>query len=383
MSTAPAGLSSVGRSLSLVGRSLSLVGRPLSLVGRPLSLVGRPLSLVGRPLSLVGRPLSLVGRPLSLVGETPLPCWETPLPRWETPLPCWETPLPRWGDPSPSLGRPLSLVGRPLSPSSGAFPQPGGRSPPIHSASPSIDRTVVRRSRSGENRNELRGRGTSITPGRSQPGDHPRTRGERGVGASPGGLTGGSSPHARGTGAERPADRPTARIIPARAGNGEVGLEQDGLGGRIIPARAGNGSRRSPASREPSDHPRTRGERVSMIMSSTSLAGSSPHARGTACLAAEGPGGRRIIPARAGNGWSSRTAPSRPTDHPRTRGEREQFEDEKVKLDGSSPHARGTEPPLGKRRRRPRIIPARAGNGTFSAPSARWLADHPRTRGER
>jgi hypothetical protein len=77
-------------------------------------LTVRLMSTAPAGVSSVGRPLSLVGRPLSPCWETPIPVGETPIPVGETPIPVGETPIPVGRPLSPS-GRPLSLLGGPRS----------------------------------------------------------------------------------------------------------------------------------------------------------------------------------------------------------------------------------------------------------------------------
>ena len=118
---------------------------------------------------------------------------------------------------------------------------------------------------------------------------HPRMRGERNGKARRKGVEHGSSPHARGTPGRHPVPGRDARFIPACAGN--------------APGRP-RASERRPV------HPRMRGERSSSPSSSGGSSGSSPHARGTRRIDAEGIGCGRFIPACAGNacyGGSLRT----------------------------------------------------------------------------
>ena len=110
--------------------------------------------------------------------------------------------------------------------------------------------------------------------------------------------------------------------------------------------------------------------------------GSSPHARGT--LAGDG-GGRRlggIIPACAGN--TSFSAARRPSlrDHPRMRGEHDNAIWFQGFPKGSSPHARGTRRQGGGHGHPRGIIPACAGNTAEPSDSGRLFWDHPRMRGE-
>ena len=152
----------------------------------------------------------------------------------------------------------------------------------------------------------------------------------------------GSSPHARGT---------------------LLQLGNLGGHGRFIPAYAGNASARRYKWPEWPVHPRMRGERISTARGSNSAPGSSPHARGTRRPRVHGQHRRRFIPACAGNAPPARRRACPPTVHPRMRGERMAQADDGIKLDGSSPHARGT-----PNRQRHRI---------------HRRAVHPRMRGER
>ena len=175
-------------------------------------------------------------------------------------------------------------------------------------------------------------------------------------------MTDGSSPHARGT---------RARENPHYSQQW------------FIPACAGNAKSESEACRKRSVHPRMRGERPGTSTDSSTIDGSSPHARGTRCTYPR-PGKKdRFIPACAGNALSGSTwTPPRPV-HPRMRGERTTSGLVLVTTCGSSPHARGTPDQGVFVLFRFRFIPACAGNASV------WLYDvwqapvHPRMRGER
>ena len=130
----------------------------------------------------------------------------------------------------------------------------------------------------------------------------------------------------------------------------------------IIPACAGNTCRRN---REPPntwDHPRMRGEHGYVEGIELCEAGSSPHARGT----------------------PPRCARSRPCtwDHPRMRGEHKFTPSSPRKPMGSSPHARGTQRRTERLRRVYGIIPACAGNTRPCVTAGPRCGDHPRMRGE-
>ena len=190
--------------------------------------------------------------------------------------------------------------------------------------------------------------------------DHPRSRGVYTKGSSCRITDAGSSPLARGLQLGRCRAAPGRRIIPARAG----------FTGR---------SRRTAAKRV--DHPRSRGVYTPSSGPPSPPSGSSPLARGLRRGGAGRPGGRRIIPARAGF-TCCRAAPGcTASDHPRSRGVYTKGSSCRITDAGSSPLARGLQ--LGRCRAAPgrRIIPARAGFTGRSRRTAAKRVDHPRSRG--
>ena len=191
---------------------------------------------------------------------------------------------------------------------------------------------------------------------------HPRMRGERLLLKVGGVERHGSSPHARGT--RRAARRPVAA-------------------GRFIPACAGNAGACAWWRPPQPVHPRMRGERSPSEFPLSHRYGSSPHARGTHGCQQIDKGGRRFIPACAGNATSSAASRALASVHPRMRGERRLAERCSYTPDGSSPHARGT--PVGGRHvdTDQRFIPACAGNATTWVSPASVRPVHPRMRGER
>ena len=109
--------------------------------------------------------------------------------------------------------------------------------------------------------------------------------------------------------------------------------------------------------------------------------GSSPLARGLLVGVLTGVVAFRIIPARAGF-TAGRRARRRPAgDHPRSRGVYDDACGGPGVSGGSSPLARGLRRQQGRRRRRSRIIPARAGFTVRDRPGGRGWGDHPRSRG--
>ena len=153
------------------------------------------------------------------------------------------------------------------------------------------------------------------------------------------------------------------------------------MGSRIIPARAGFTGCASTTTTSDPDHPRSRGVYHDPLPGWACDAGSSPLARG---LPAEGrcvPLRGRIIPARAGfTPGSTRTRRFSP-DHPRSRGVYPGFYENEEVLAGSSPLARGLQPPTQPWCSPVRIIPARAGFTYVLEITLRGIEDHPRSRG--
>ena len=192
---------------------------------------------------------------------------------------------------------------------------------------------------------------------------HPRGRGER-LFSSPhrASLTG-SSPRARGTHEARSADSATVRFIPAGAGNA-------------------NQHRASAAAR--AVHPRGRGERGSAVHTGTHHRGSSPRARGTRLRDGVRGVRMRFIPAGAGNAARNAGRGSRPSVHPRGRGERHLMNQSPTDGRGSSPRARGTPSFMRKKASLLRFIPAGAGNAIHhTATITRNGGSSPRARGTR
>ena len=253
--------------------------------------------------------------------------------------------------------------------------------------------------------------------------DHPRSRGERGVTFSLTMLRDGSSPLAWGTGDQGRSRGNGKRIIPARVGNGiaspaQIASASDhprsrgervkfgpieiasfgssplawGTGHprrlwiddrRIIPARVGNGNRHLGQLAVLQDHPRSRGERSGPSLNPHTTCGSSPLAWGTGPRASRRCGGRRIIPARVGNGSRGERFAQGAADHPRSRGERQRPRKRTSCKIGSSPLAWGTAGTGSSAPSSCRIIPARVGNGQARPIRHTFQPDHPRSRGER
>ena len=130
------------------------------------------------------------------------------------------------------------------------------------------------------------------------------------------------------------------------------------------------------------DHPRIRGEHIKISVTADTKKGSSPHTRGAPLDVQAGLTRGGIIPAYAG---STSTMPGmRPVrpDHPRIRGEHLSVPGAFPLLYGSSPHTRGAHVGGRRRRRVKRIIPAYAGSTVSMTCSPIVREDHPRIRGE-
>ena len=129
-------------------------------------------------------------------------------------------------------------------------------------------------------------------------------------------------------------------------------------------------------------HPRWRGEHIWRFDYRYRLVGSSPLARGTQPPRLKRPGVGRFIPAGAGNTARRIKAPRQSPVHPRWRGEHGRFGSPSWPLSGSSPLARGT--PLRRVSTLPtaRFIPAGAGNTAVERIPAAGVTVHPRWRGE-
>ena len=151
----------------------------------------------------------------------------------------------------------------------------------------------------------------------------------------------GSSPHMRGT---------LHRLVNRRQSLG------------IIPAYAGN---------------------TSVLPTVNSIVkGSSPHMRGTLGCIMHLLKQFGIIPAYAGNTTPRPTRGSRPRDHPRICGEHPSVLAYSSRLEGSSPHMRGTLPSFYHVHDLAGIIPAYAGNTWIVGGFGGFNGDHPRICGE-
>ena len=150
--------------------------------------------------------------------------------------------------------------------------------------------------------------------------DHPRTRGEKSGAAGVRPVQGGSPPHTRGKDGCSSQHTCHARITPAHAGKRYI----------VFITWA-----------EVKDHPRTRGEKNSCMVSSWSIVGSPPHTRGKEAKFLSTAFNNGITPAHAGKSEVREGGAARGEDHPRTRGEKHGYTARCQFHLGSPPHTRG------------------------------------------
>ena len=129
-------------------------------------------------------------------------------------------------------------------------------------------------------------------------------------------------------------------------------------------------------------HPRLRGELFDFFNVRWLNNGSSPLTRGTHTFIFCQLGGRRFIPAYAGNSHDSRAVNSNGTVHPRLRGELRLSLFPESKKIGSSPLTRGTHSCSKACSNSYRFIPAYAGNSLGDSAHGFNKSVHPRLRGE-
>ena len=153
-------------------------------------------------------------------------------------------------------------------------------------------------------------------------------------------------------------------------------------GNRFIPAYAGNRSRTLAPIESPPVHPRVCGEQQRAPRPITSYCGSSPRMRGTGERPVAVRRRFRFIPAYAGNRrvafgtWQHRSV------HPRVCGEQAKGAEADNVVLGSSPRMRGTVTPDRFECRKPRFIPAYAGNRRTRRLRFLYPPVHPRVCGE-
>ncbi len=191
---------------------------------------------------------------------------------------------------------------------------------------------------------------------------HPRACGERAARVLPLPSIPGSSPRLRGT------------------PQGGAGVQSPQ---RFIPAPAGNAGAQHESGDPGAVHPRACGERCQERFARPAGRGSSPRLRGTRNSKVVGRIDDRFIPAPAGNAWPTSGSAKLMAVHPRACGERVIHRHAYPRTLGSSPRLRGTPQhslaALGGRR----FIPAPAGNATAEAMKSFSSTVHPRACGER
>ena len=131
------------------------------------------------------------------------------------------------------------------------------------------------------------------------------------------------------------------------------------------------------------DHPRLRGEKVTHYLSKCRILGSPPLARGKALLSGVKFLMWRITPARAGKSLPTELVKKISKDHPRSRGEKIQVIMVMLHILGSPPLARGKDEEHAKYAGVLRITPACAGKSDCKAFCDFNDRDHPRLRGEK
>ncbi len=190
---------------------------------------------------------------------------------------------------------------------------------------------------------------------------HPRACGEHSATVPTIRLPAGSSPRMRGTRQQQPLPHHRHRFIPAHAGN----TRRPDAGGAA-----------------PTVHPRACGEHTSKMAGPWNKHGSSPRMRGTPSRQAVPDGGCRFIPAHAGNTRARSTSAGSAAVHPRACGEHSVLHSSVPWSFGSSPRMRGTRVFGLRDGRRPRFIPAHAGNTAAGACPRAARPVHPRACGE-
>ena len=192
--------------------------------------------------------------------------------------------------------------------------------------------------------------------------DHPRTRGEKGNIPEKFNSLLGSPPHTRGKDIYILAISFHSRITPAHAGKRRWGCS---------------------LRRPPRDHPRTRGEKGLSGPNLPAGGGSPPHTRGKDFDAQIGRREEGITPAHAGKRMIISWNGVYYKDHPRTRGEKLNLQQQNLANQGSPPHTRGKAHVFPRGKLWHRITPAHAGKRSVSSLISKLRKDHPRTRGEK
>ena len=150
---------------------------------------------------------------------------------------------------------------------------------------------------------------------------------------------------------------------------------------RIIPAHAGQTLRPCLERRRFSDHPRACGANSSVILTETTVSGSSPRMRGKPVRANHLAHSTRIIPAHAGQTRRAFASDNGLSDHPRACGANPVAVSRSTELAGSSPRMRGKHDTALGVTAGNRIIPAHAGQTVANQETGEINPDHPRACG--
>ena len=210
--------------------------------------------------------------------------------------------------------------------------------------------------------------------------DHPRACGANPIQYLRARKCHGSSPRMRGKRQQAGAFVVGERITPRMRGKLVLYGTPNCLR-RIIPAHAGQTHGWNRACSSCSDHPRACGANLLLDDSTTSPPGSSPRMRGKLRVARHRRRQRRIIPAHAGQTRALGCRHARSPDHPRACGANRHGSRSRSWFRGSSPRMRGKHGERVTQRRARRIIPAHAGQTQRVQPSLFEGADHPRACG--
>ena len=129
----------------------------------------------------------------------------------------------------------------------------------------------------------------------------------------------------------------------------------------LIPAHAGKTQAGTYRGMDGGAHPRSRGENHGVQSRIVNQTGSSPLTRGKRANSHDDQTDRGLIPAHAGKTSRIRCKSSKPTAHPRSRGENVPSARRSVLLTGSSPLTRGKHLFIGAALAKGGLIPAHAG----------------------
>ena len=151
----------------------------------------------------------------------------------------------------------------------------------------------------------------------------------------------------------------------------------------ITPAHAGKSGSISIACDVVEDHPRTCGEKKSMLEQMGYNTGSPPHMRGKGFLYFAHEMFEGITPAHAGKSPNRILWDNFKQDHPRTCGEKSRTVQKNNGRGGSPPHMRGKVYYYGYNKLYNRITPAHAGKRHRMRFPVNLSRDHPRTCGEK